>query len=91
LITNLDTWGGAIEISILSKHYNVKVVAFDATTCREDVYGSDNDELRAMALIIYTGEHYDALCLNPHGAEGSKDKDIVLFNVKGKFIDLIGH
>lgn len=60
----------------------MRIIAFDTTTCREDVYGSDHDEYTAMALIIYTGDHYDALCLNPNGEEGSPDKDIVLFNVK---------
>ncbi|KAF0977298.1 hypothetical protein FDP41_003951 [Naegleria fowleri] len=81
-ILHEDTWGGAIEISILSAYYKVRIIAFDTTTCREDVYGSDHDEYTAMALIIYTGDHYDALCLNPNGEEGSPDKDIVLFNVK---------
>ncbi|EFC45843.1 predicted protein, partial [Naegleria gruberi] len=81
-----QTWGGAIEISILSEHYKVRIVAFDTTTCREDVYGSDHDEYNAMALIIYTGNHYDALSLNQFGDSGSSDKDITLFHIKDTVI-----
>ncbi|KAL9657497.1 hypothetical protein ABK040_016763 [Willaertia magna] len=80
-ILHKDTWGGAIEVSILSEYYKTKIIAFDTTTCREDVYGSDHSEYVSMALIIYTGDHYDALCLNPI-SDGPSDKDITLFNVK---------
>jgi ubiquitin thioesterase OTU1 len=33
------SWGGAIELAILSEHYSTEIAAFDVSTTRMDCYG----------------------------------------------------
>ncbi len=40
-ISQPDKWGGAIELSILCRHYGREIAAYDIQTCRCDVYGQD--------------------------------------------------
>jgi ubiquitin thioesterase OTU1 len=83
-IMDKDTWGGAIELSILSDHYKTEIVAFDTTTMREDHYGENND-YSTRVLIIYTGNHYDALALAEHGG-APESHDQVIFNSRDENI-----
>mmetsp|Transcript_4602 Transcript_4602/g.12813 ORF Transcript_4602/g.12813 Transcript_4602/m.12813 type:complete len:411 (-) Transcript_4602:78-1310(-) len=57
-----NTWGGAIELSILSKHFEKEIAAYDIQTKRCDVYGEGNgyDE---RVMVIYDGLHYDAMAM----------------------------
>ena len=59
-ILNTDTWGGAIEMSILSTHFQTEVVAFDYHYLREDVFGRGEGYKRRV-FLLYTGDHYDAM------------------------------
>ncbi|VDI21883.1 ubiquitin thioesterase OTU1 [Mytilus galloprovincialis] len=59
-----DTWGGAIEISILSKYYDVEIDVVDTQSCRIDRFGEDL-HYDQRVLIIYDGVHYDPLVLEP--------------------------
>ncbi|KAI8093280.1 uncharacterized protein BX664DRAFT_329366, partial [Halteromyces radiatus] len=57
------SWGGAIELSIFSKYFNIEIVSVDIQTGRMDRFGEGSyDEL---VLILYSGIHYDALALSP--------------------------
>lgn len=57
-----QTWGGAIEVSILSKYYGVEIDVVDTQSVRIDRFGEDqNYNLRV--LLIYDGIHYDPLKL----------------------------
>ncbi|WVQ96539.1 hypothetical protein IAU59_003644 [Kwoniella sp. CBS 9459] len=58
-----DTWGGAIELSIFSKHYKTEISSFDVATGRCDRFGQD--EYDSRCLLVYSGIHYDALTLSP--------------------------
>jgi ubiquitin thioesterase OTU1 len=77
-IFDKDTWGGAIELSILSDYYKVEIVAFDTQSMREDHYG-ENKDYSTRVLVMYTGNHYDALALAEHGG-APESHDQVLFN-----------
>jgi ubiquitin thioesterase OTU1 len=57
-----DTWGGEIEIQILSKHFGVQVANIDCKTGKVYRYGEDFDRI---VFIVYSGIHYDALALSP--------------------------
>ncbi|ORZ18821.1 hypothetical protein BCR42DRAFT_449960 [Absidia repens] len=57
------SWGGAIELSIFSKHYNVEIVSVDVQTGRMDRFGEGAFSERVF--ILYSGIHYDALALSP--------------------------
>ncbi|XP_057702694.1 ubiquitin thioesterase OTU1 isoform X2 [Corythoichthys intestinalis] len=55
-----DTWGGAIELSILSKFYQCEICVVDTQTVRMDRFGEDAG-YRKRVLLIYDGIHYDPL------------------------------
>lgn len=62
-IQDPKTWGGAIELSIFSKHYKTEISSFDVATGRCDRFGQDEYESRC--ILVYSGIHYDALTLSP--------------------------
>lgn len=55
-----DTWGGAIELSILSKFYQCEICVVDTQTVRVDRFGEDAGYQKRV-LLIYDGIHYDPL------------------------------
>ncbi|XP_069798395.1 ubiquitin thioesterase OTU1 [Narcine bancroftii] len=55
-----DTWGGAIEISILSKFYRCEICVVDTQTVRIDRFGEDVS-YKNRVFLIYNGIHYDPL------------------------------
>ena len=59
-IMSPDSWGGAIELSILATHYQTEIVAFDHKYLREDVFGR-GESYKRRVFLLYTGDHYDAL------------------------------
>ncbi|MCL7040727.1 hypothetical protein MKW94_013394 [Papaver nudicaule] len=63
-IQNSDTWGGAIELSILSEYYQKEIAAYHTDNVRCYVYGEDK-QYTERVLLIYDGRHYDALALLP--------------------------
>ncbi|XP_062842607.1 ubiquitin thioesterase OTU1 [Trichomycterus rosablanca] len=59
-IQRSDTWGGAIELSILSKFYQCEICVVDTQTVRVDRFGEDAGYNKRV-LLIYDGIHYDPL------------------------------
>lgn len=57
-----DTWGGAIELSILAKHHGVEIAVLDTQTGRIDRYGEDA-HFPQRVMLIYDGLHYDPLVM----------------------------
>ncbi|KAH9980978.1 OTU-domain-containing protein [Lactifluus volemus] len=57
-ILSPNSWGGAIELTILAAHYGTEIASIDVETGRIDRFGS-------RALLIYSGIHYDAAVLAP--------------------------
>ncbi|KAM9321024.1 ubiquitin thioesterase OTU1 [Gastrophryne carolinensis] len=55
-----DTWGGAIEVAILSKFYQCEICVVDTQTVRIDRFGEDAGYSRRV-FLIYDGIHYDPL------------------------------
>ncbi|KAK1925855.1 hypothetical protein DB88DRAFT_485387 [Papiliotrema laurentii] len=62
-ILHPDTWGGAIELSIFSKHYRTEISSFDVATGRCDRFGEG--EYDSRCILVYSGIHYDAVSLSP--------------------------
>ena len=61
-----STWGGAIELSIFTSHYQTEIASVDVETGRVDQFtpkGLDLPENRC--LVIYSGIYYDAASLAP--------------------------
>ncbi|CAO3677267.1 unnamed protein product [Umbelopsis ramanniana] len=58
-----NSWGGAIELAIFSKHFNIEIDSFDVANGRIDKFGEGQYDERV--LLMYTGIHYDVLALTP--------------------------
>lgn len=54
-----SSWGGAIELSILAKHFKVCVAAIDVKSSRIDKYCTEFD--KKTIFLMYDGIHYDPL------------------------------
>jgi ubiquitin thioesterase OTU1 len=61
-IQERDSWGGAIELSILSKHMGKEICACDIQTKRVDSYG--HGDWSERVFLLYDGLHYDALVVS---------------------------
>ncbi|AEO67691.1 uncharacterized protein THITE_125507 [Thermothielavioides terrestris NRRL 8126] len=59
----MDTWGGAIELSILSDIYNLEISSIDVKSLRVDRFGEGKEN---RVIILYSGIHYDriAFCMD---------------------------
>jgi len=78
-----DAWGGPIELTILAKHFGVRINAYDIRTQRKDCYGGADDGVNAAVAtggtcyVVYDGIHYDALALAA-SSSSSEDGDITV-------------
>ncbi|KAF9887130.1 ubiquitin-specific protease otu1 [Aspergillus nanangensis] len=61
-IQNEDSWGGAIELGILSKHFNIEICSVDVQTLRVDRF---NESSATRCILVYSGIHYDTIALSP--------------------------
>ena len=64
-ILSPNSWGGAIELTILAAHYGAEIASIDVETGRIDRFGSNDGAPESRALLIYSGIHYDAAVLAP--------------------------
>lgn len=61
-IQNENSWGGGIELSILSKHFDIEVCSIDVQTLRVDRF---NEGALTRCVVVYSGIHYDTIALSP--------------------------
>lgn len=61
-IQSKDAWGGAIELGILSKHFDVEISSVDVQTLRVDRF---NEGAPTRCIVVYSGIHYDTIALSP--------------------------
>lgn len=61
-IQNQDAWGGAIELEILSRHFELEICSIDVQTCRVDRF---NEGRETRCILVYSGIHYDTIALSP--------------------------
>jgi ubiquitin thioesterase OTU1 len=64
-ILSPNSWGGAIELTILASHYGTEITSIDVETGRVDRFGPADGAGESRALLIYSGIHYDAAVLAP--------------------------
>ncbi|PGH31103.1 ubiquitin thioesterase OTU1 [[Emmonsia] crescens] len=57
-----DSWGGGIELSILSKHFDIEICSIDVQSLRVDRF---NEGQPTRCIVVYSGIHYDAIALSP--------------------------
>jgi len=73
-----DTWGGAIELSILSRYFQTEISVFDIQTLRLDRYG-ESDGYEDRVFLLYDGIHYDPIARAFPGAP--REYDVTVFKV----------
>lgn len=72
-----DSWGGAIELSILAEHFQCEIAAYDICTKRRDLHG-EGQGYEKRCMLIYDGIHYDALALAAD-ASAAEAEDVTMF------------
>ncbi|KAJ5738277.1 hypothetical protein N7493_001432 [Penicillium malachiteum] len=81
-IQNEDSWGGAIELKILSEYFNIEICSIDVQTLHMFQF---NEGAPNRCIVVYSGIHYDVLALSPSnpfyaGANPLPDDDIKTFD-----------
>lgn len=61
-ILKADSWGGAIELSILSKFYGLEIAVIDSINAIINRFGEDQHYAQRV-FLIFDGIHYDPLYL----------------------------
>lgn len=61
-IRNPNSWGGAIEVSILSNFYGIEIAVIDTQSSSISKFGEDKNYPHRV-FLIYDGIHYDPLYL----------------------------
>lgn len=61
-IRKSESWGGAIEVSILSNYYGVEIAVVDITNALINRFGEDRD-YGMRVFLLFDGIHYDPLYL----------------------------
>lgn len=61
-----NTWGGAIELAVLAKHYNTEIASVDVETGRIDRFApAAESDSGNRCVLVYSGIHYDAATIAP--------------------------
>ncbi|TFY50919.1 hypothetical protein EVG20_g11257 [Dentipellis fragilis] len=66
-ILSPNSWGGAIELSIVAAHYRTEIASIDVETGRVDYFSPPAGQATTgnRVLLIYSGIHYDAAVIAP--------------------------
>ncbi|KAI9868468.1 MAG: ubiquitin-specific protease otu1 [Trichoglossum hirsutum] len=77
-----SSWGGGIELAILSQHFDIEICSIDVQSLRVDRY---NEGRPTRCIIVYSGIHYDTICYSPSDpphthAYAPPDFDTKVFN-----------
>ena len=56
------SWGGGIELAILSQHFDVEICSIDVQSLRVDRF---NEGRPTRCVLVYSGIHYDTIALSP--------------------------
>lgn len=59
-----NSWGGAIELSILSQYYGMEIAVVDSSNGIINRFGEDQ-HYATRVFLIFDGIHYDPLYLEP--------------------------
>ncbi|ORC85609.1 uncharacterized protein TM35_000342210 [Trypanosoma theileri] len=78
------SWGGAIELYILSLMKKTEIVALDLESSRIERFGEN--QYSACVFVVYTGRHYDAIAMNAMYNSPRENEDQVLFNVRDEYV-----
>jgi len=74
-LLNPRNWGGAIEITALSKYNEIEIDVVDIKTGRIDRFG-ENEKYKNRIFLIYDGIHYDPLVRESENKTASTSQSI---------------
>lgn len=57
-----NSWGGFIELDILSKYFGIEICSVDVQTLRIDRF---NEGAPQRCILVYSGIHYDVIARSP--------------------------
>jgi len=69
-ILDESSWGGGIELSILSRHFAIEIAVVDTQTGRVDRFG-EAEKYPYRVFVIYNGIHYDPLVMQRVDGSGA--------------------
>jgi ubiquitin thioesterase OTU1 len=73
-ISREDSWGGGIELSILSQHFDIEIASVNVQDLRVDRF---NEGKPTRCILVYSGIHYDVVAVTPFsGAEPEFDRKV---------------
>jgi ubiquitin thioesterase OTU1 len=73
------SWGGQIELIVLSFLFQTEIVALDLQSSRMERIGEDKN-YATRSFVVYTGNHYDAIAMSVSALGGAEHDDQVMFN-----------
>ena len=82
-ILKSTSWGGGIELMILSNYFKIEICVIDVETLSHVVYGEGNDREKRIYLL-YSGIHYDSITRNIF-EEADESTDQRLFSPDDKY------
>lgn len=77
-----DSWGGGIELGILSQHFECEISSINVQDLRTDRF---NEGRPTRCILVYSGIHYDVIVLNrsfpPYDkANAPPEQDVKVFD-----------
>lgn len=79
------SWGGYVELMILSFLFQTELVAIDCESQTLQRVG-DNENYQTRGFLVYTGQHYDAMAIADPIRVAFESSDQVLFNPRDERI-----
>lgn len=75
-IKSADSWGGQVELLILSIYFETEIFSVDVQTLRVDRY---NEGAPRRCFVVYSGIHYDTIALSMFGS--APEEDVKVFEM----------
>ncbi|KAJ2498817.1 ubiquitin-specific protease otu1 [Coemansia sp. RSA 1972] len=76
-IMDSDSWGGGIEMAVVSQAFHIEICSIDVRVGRVDCFGEGRYARRVF--LLYTGTHYDYVALAARlDAESEDDETVFL-------------
>ena len=72
-----ESWGGGIELSILSQHFGLEICSINVQDLRIDKF---NEGQPTRCILVYSGIHYDVCAVSPF-VSAEPDFDRKIFDV----------
>lgn len=74
-----ESWGGDIELGILSQHFDIEICSIDVQSLHVYRY---NEGKPRRCILVYSGIHYDTIALNPSSPPHNKADMPPEFDIK---------